>query len=695
MKKRLLLLFCALFSLVAFSQKFPVTKKTTTTISKHQISFQDDYTWLEDMKSDAVLNWANAENEVTDLHLEEIQKDYSIAGKIKEYDVLSSNGLPQKKGHYFYGLYRKDKKIPASLYYRKTLNDIPIEIANPFKIYRDENVFITDYYPSKNSVLLAYKTSISGSDRQEIRFVDIPKNKDLSDVITDVKFSNVAWNLDSGVFYKRNSNHDFFAKDSTYQLFYHKIGDLQQDDKLIFDTTKTESNFSFTVIKSKLFIIEQNKEETIKNYYYANLNADPIVLENYLPNDSSGMEFLNFINGRVYFSSKNSDWGEIRSFDITNRADETVIVPQIYTHLLVDSYFYEDYIVCKYKTLGNNYLIVYDKNGVFIRKFDVPYAMDFIVKFLDNQTKELFVSFYSYTIPFLNYKLNIETGRTNPYYNDYIVQKPTLFPFDHFETKTITYKSRDNQDVPMTIVYKKGLVLDGNNPTLLKGYGGFGTISGPYYDTGLLYFLEKGGVFAYAEIRGGGEKGLKWHLKGAGLNKMNTFNDFIDAAEFLIHEKYTCSNRLAITGGSQGGLLVGVAMTKRPDLFKVVISQMGAFDMAKFGKYTIGKFHFDEYGNPENEEEYKALLAYSPYHNIKEDVNYPTCLIITSDHDDRVPPVHSYKFAAKLQNRDAQKNPIYLKTLSNSGHYGKVSNYKNHLEEKADFYNFLLYHLNK
>jgi prolyl oligopeptidase len=239
------------------------------------------------------------------------------------------------------------------------------------------------------------------------------------------------------------------------------------------------------------------------------------------------------------------------------------------------------------------------------------------------------------------------------------------------------------------------MLLDGNNPTLLKAYGGFGVVSSPSYDTGLLYFLEKGGVFAYPEIRGGGEKGKKWHTDGKGLTKMNTFNDFIDAAEFLIKEKYTSANKLAITGASQGGLLVGVAMTKRPDLFKVAIPKVGLFDMAKFQNYTTGKYWLDEYGDGEKENEYKNLLDFSPFHNIKEDVNYPTTLIITSENDDRVPPLHSYKFAAKLQNRAAQKNPIYLKTIKQAGHYGNYSTYEKRLNETADFYNFLLYHLNQ
>ncbi|WP_262886120.1 prolyl oligopeptidase family serine peptidase [Flavobacterium phycosphaerae] len=230
---------------------------------------------------------------------------------------------------------------------------------------------------------------------------------------------------------------------------------------------------------------------------------------------------------------------------------------------------------------------------------------------------------------------------------------------------------------------------------MLQAYGGFGLISEPNYDSALLYFLEKGGVFCFAEIRGGGEKGLKWHKEAIGLKKMNSFNDFIDIAEYLIKEKYTSSQKLAISGGSYGGLVVGVAMTQRPDLFKVVIPKVGVFDMLKLDQYTVGAYHKDEFGNTETKADFENLYSYSPYHNIKETVNYPTTLIITSENDDRVPPFHSYKFAARLQNRAAQKNPIFLKTIYESGHYGKISNYKSYQEDKAEFYDFLLYHLNK
>ena len=389
------------------------------------------------------------------------------------------------------------------------------------------------------------------------------------------------------------------------------------------------------------------------------------------------------------------NWGDIRSFNIEDRKDEKIVIPQIYTHLLDQTFFSDDYLICKYKTLGKYYIIFYDYDGKLIKKIEVPNGMDIEFLNFDKETKDFYFGVHSYTIPFRNFKVNIETGKEQPFYSLTNPPKSSLFPLDYFETKTLTFKSRDNVDVPITIIHKKNLILNSNNPTLLEAYGGFGVVSSPNYDTGLLYFLEKGGVYAYPEIRGGGEKGNKWHEDGMGLKKMNCFNDFIDAAEYLIKQNYTSPNKLAITGGSQGGLLVGVALTTRPDLFKIAVPKVGAFDMINFDQYTVGKYHYKEYGNVLNEAEFKNLLSYSPYHNVKKDVNYPITLIITSENDDRVPPLHSYKFAAALQNRPAQKNPIYLKTIKKAGHYGDYSTYEKQLNQKAEFYSFVMYHLNQ
>lgn len=678
-----------------FSQKYPVTKSTPNTVSKFNISFPDNYSWLENMESEEVKNWANAQNETTNIHFEEIKKEYDILRKIKDYNAYASNSLPTKKEAYYYTKYTVDKGKPAVLFYRKELNDDAIELFNPFKIYKSTTATLMNYRPSKNSKYMACEISTDGSDKHEIKFVAFDKSKILDDKIVDIKFSKMFWNQDVGLFYMRNRNLNTFAKDSTFQLYYHKLGTVQDNDKLVFDASKTGNYYTYFTKKDKLFIVEGSDSSPVKNYYYALLNDEEFHLQKFIDLDDAKFTFLGYNNDKIYFSNKEYDWGEIRASDIANTKEESIFIQQIYNNLLVDTFFAEGYIFCKYKTLGKYYVIAYDETGKFIRKIDSPDGATFDIKFFDPKSNSLYISVYAYTISPQNFKLNIATGEVNNFYNSYIVPKGTLFPLDHFITKTVVVKSRDNKDVPVNIIYRKDTILDGNNPTLLEAYGGFGIVSEPYYDPSLLYFLEKGGVFCFAEIRGGGEKGLKWHKDAIGLKKMNSFNDFIDVAEYLIAEKYTSSQKLAISGGSYGGLVVGVAMIQRPDLFKVVIPEVGVFDMLKFDQYTVGKYHLDEFGNPQKETDFKYLYSYSPYHNIKEDVNYPTTLIITSENDDRVPPFHSYKFAARLQNRIAQKNPVYLMTRDNSGHYGKIANYNSYFEEKAEFFDFLLYHLNK
>lgn len=692
--KNLFSIVLSLFFVNAFSQNSVPTKKIPSPYTKHGVIITDDYSWLENLKSPETTKWVDDENKITTAHLEEVKKKYNLEKKITEYNSMLSRSMPEKKGKYYYSEYRMGTNKLLGLFYRKKLDDMPTEIVDLNKVYPGTNALLKGFYPSDTSEITAYKISLDGSDNEEIRFVDITHKQNIDDIITHVKFSRIAWNLDFGIFYKKNQNLNKVASDSTNQLYYHKIGTKQADDKLIFTTSETGSSFDHFTREGKLIIIEKDKNETITNYYQASLSDLDFTVTKFLETKTDEIRLLRYRNGRIYYSSKEFDWGEIRSFSIDNRNDETVIVPQIYSQVLVNAHFEDNYIFCKYKTIGKNYIRVYDNTGKFIRKFDSPEGTEFEINFYDEINKNLFVSLNSYTSSSQIYKLNIVTGEETLYFNQYIKAKPTIFPVGYFETKNISFKSRDNKDVPITIIYKKGLILDGNNPTLLKAYGGFGTISSPYFSAGQLCFLEHGGVFAFAEIRGGGEKGTKWEKDGKALKKMNSFNDFIDAAEYLINEKYTSSKKLGITGTSYGGLVVGVALTKRPDLFKVAIPKMGAFEMIKFDQYTNGKYHLDEYGNPAVEKEFQTLLGYSPYHNIDEKMNYPTTLIITSENDDRVPPLHSYKFAAKLQNREAQKNPVYLETYSDSGHSGTVSTYDNYVKSEADFYGFLLYHLN-
>lgn len=672
------------------------TKKIPVSLNKFNYTYVDDYQWMENVNDSDLKDWITKQNSITNEVLEKDIKANNFLFKIKDYNSLSTNSLPRKDGRYFYSMYRVSKEKPGVLHYREKLNDLPKELVDPYTIYKNNIAAIAGYEPSKNSKFLAYQVSLDGSDRKEIRFANIPEQKYLDDVIKNVKFSSIAWNGDEGIFYKKNTNTNTFAADSTYQIYYHKIGALQENDKMIFDCSKEKGKISFLSRDGKLFIIEGNHDESAANYYYINLLTDPdLTVIPFIKNDLNTFSFITYYKDYIYCKSDEYPWGSVNKFRLNNPSEQISVIPQLYNHLLIGTYIMGDNIICKYKTNGNFYINIYTDEGQLIRKFETPYGMDMFINFWDKDKENLFVTFYSNTISYLNYKLNINTGESNIYYNDFIRPKPTVFPLDYFETKNITYKSRDGKDIPITIIYKKGLELNGKNPTLLKAYGGFGVVSHPNYDTGLLHFLEKGGVYAYAEIRGGGDKGKNWHTAGKFLNKMNCFNDFIDAAEYLIAQGYTSSQKLAITGGSHGGLIVGVALTQRPDLFKVAVPKVGVFDMYKYDEYTVGVYHIDEFGNPKNKSEFEYMMQYSPLHNIKADVNYPTTLIITSENDDRVPPIHSYKFAAKLQNRNAQKNPIYLQVKSDAGHYGKISNYKDSVTQDAEFYSFIWEELNK
>lgn len=373
----------------------PVAKKVPSQITKHNITFDDDYAWLENINSNEVRNWITEQNNFTETHLKEVVKATNFLFKIKDYDYLSTNGLPSKTGKYFYSNYLLDKEKPPVLHYREKLNDMPKQLVDPYTIYKNENVLMNGYYPSKNSKYLAYKISPNGSDRQEIRFVDIVKQENLKDLLTDVKFSNVSWNGDKGVFYKKNSNQEFFAKDSTFQLFYHEIGKLQEKDILVFDTTKDESNFNFFVRENKLFIFETNKEETKISYHYMDLSEETFKLKEFVVPNSTNFDFLYSKGDIVYFTDSKYDWGDVRSFNINNPDEVTSVVPQIYSHLLVDTDFTEKYIICKYRNLGRNYINIHNYDGTFVRKFEAPMGMNFSIRFLDSKTNELYVTFYS------------------------------------------------------------------------------------------------------------------------------------------------------------------------------------------------------------------------------------------------------------------------------------------------------------
>lgn len=676
--------------------QYPVTKKTPKTTKKFDITYTDDYTWFEDMRSPNVVEWVKAQNKVTRNHMGTVTKSVYALPYLQKYYAQTSFRVPNKDRKYYYSLLREEDGKTNSFGYKKKLQDFYVTLVDPNFIYAGKTVDVKGSVASVNSKMVAYRIMINGSDRHEIRFAPI-EGKKCTDVIPNVKFSSITWKGDEGIFYSKNNNKTQFAVDSTYQLYYHKLGTDVVKDEMVFDATalKGQLRCHTSYDGSKMFLEVADRNENLAGRYYADLTKDKTELVKFPEGTPKDIDTKGYINGKMYYSSLESNWGDVRSFSLENPADAKVVISQYQNQLLVDTAFFEDRIVCKYRNADGSYFMLFDYNGTFIKKIQVQKGLEMNLTDGDFYDKEVFFYVNSYTIPPVLFKLDVVTGAYDRFIEgDY--RKPTAaFPVDYFESKTITYTSRDGAKVPMTIVYKKGIQLNGNNPTLLEAYGGYGVINPPAYDTGLVYFMNNGGVYAYAGVRGGGEKGRDWHTNGVRLKKINTLNDFIDAAQYLIDGGYTNPNKLGITGASQGGLLIGSALVQHPELFKVAIPKVGVYDMANFHNYTIGRFHYDEYGDPEVAGEFKAMMEYSPYHNIKDDVNYPTTLIITSDNDDRVPPVHSYKFAARLQNRAAQTNPVYLKTYYDAGHSGRTTGKDDKLEDESDFYSFLLYHLMK
>ncbi|MFP9115012.1 prolyl oligopeptidase family serine peptidase [Flavobacterium sp. RHBU_3] len=693
MKKLLLL---ALLPVVCFGQKYPVTKKTTKTTTKFGTTLTDDYTWLNDMHGTEVAAWVNEQNKFTQNHLSAVNKEVYPLPTLQKYEAQTNFRIPTKKRDGYYANIIDPEEHGATPYlgYKKKLDGLYVKLVDPNYIYSGKTVNVIDFEPSVHSKMLAYKLMVNGSDNHEIRFVSLSGKKS-NEIIPNAKFGGIAWKGDEGIFYSRNANRSQFAADSTFQVMYHKLGtDVLKDEEVFNAASFAGQVYYFTSHDgTRLFLETAARDEQTVDFYYADLTKDKLELKPFLKNVPPDFDVSGYVRGRIYYSSKESNWGDVRSFDPDKPEEKTVIIPQYQNSLLVGATFFENRILCRYKNSDGTYFMLFDYSGKFINRIQVQKGMDVVLTDSDYYDKDVFFYVTSYTIPPILFTLNLNSGNHDRYVSSTFEKTTAPYPVDYFETKTSFYTARDGVKVPITLVYKKGLELDGNNPTLLKAYGGFGVVNTPHYDNGLIYFLNNGGVYAYAEVRGGGERGEQWHNDGRRLKKINTLNDFIDAARFLIDQGYTNSSKLAITGASQGGLLVGAALVQHPELFKVAVPKVGVYDMANFHSYTIGRFHFDEYGNPDNEAEFKAMMQYSPYNNIKEGVNYPVTLILTSDNDDRVPPVHSYKFAAKLQNHKGQTNPVYLKTLLNSGHYGITTGLPDRMEEQSDFYAFILYHL--
>ena len=676
---------------------YPTSQKVDQVDDYHGTKVEDPYRWLEDPDSDETKAWVEAQNQVTFEYLNEITVREKIKQRLTQLWDYEKFSIPFKEGdralRYFY--FKNDGLQNQSVLYTLiSLDAEPKVLLDPNKLSEDGTVALSGVSISEDAKLMAYGLSTSGSDWQEWKVRDIETGEDISDHLKWIKFSGASWTKDNqGFFYSRYDEPNEVTKleDVNYyqKLYYHQLGKPQSEDILIYHRPdQKEWGFSGGVTEDgRYLIISVWLGTDPKNLIFykdlANPNAEVVELINEFEANYSFIDN----DGDVFWFRTDLDAprGRVIAIDTKNpaRSQWQEIIPQT-DEVLESVGLLNNQFVVDYLKDAHTQVKIFDLNGAFVREVELPgigSAGGFSGKRYDTET---FYSFTSFTTPATIYHYDMVSGESTIFRQP----KVDLNPAD-YETNQVFYSSKDGTQVPMFITHKKGLQLDGNNPTYLYGYGGFNVSLTPSFSVGSLIWLEMGGVYAIPNLRGGGEYGEEWHQAGTKLNKQNVFDDFITAAEWLISHKYTKAAKLAIGGGSNGGLLVGACLTQRPDLFGAALPAVGVMDMLRFHKFTIGWAWCSEYGSAENPDEFKALYAYSPLHNLKSETSYPATMITTADHDDRVVPAHSFKFAAALQEAHAGKNPVLIRIETKAGH-GAGKPTAKIIEEVADRWAFLV-----
>ena len=668
---------------------YPATKKVGQVDDYFGTKVADPYRWLEDDNAPDVKEWVQAENAVTFGTLGKIPYREKIKRRLTEIFNYPRYSSPFRAGEYYF-FYKNDGLQNQSVcYIQKGLDGTPEVFFDPNALSPDGTVRLGIVSISRDDRYAALSRGEAGSDWSEIRVMEIATKKELPDRVQWVKFSGAAWQ-GNGFYYsgydKPAPGQELKAKNEFQKIFFHKLGDPQATDALVYEdkehplrylgagTTEDEKFLFLTVSEGT-----SGNELYVKDLTRKNAKFDPLVtgFENdSAPVDAVGDKILVYTN----FDAPNFRVVLVDPKSPVKDKWQTVIgeKPEVLSGAAASG----GYLFCNYLKDANTKVYQHDLAGKLIREIELP-ALGTADGFGGKRDeKVLFYIFTSFTYPPTIYRYDPASGRSEVFRKSEVKFDPA-----DFETKQIFFASKDGTKVPMFIVHKKGLALNGKNPTYLTGYGGFNISEQPSFSPSYLVLLENGGVFALANIRGGGEYGEAWHKAGMLLNKQNVFDDFIAAAEYLIRENYTSKDRLAIAGGSNGGLLVGAAMTQRPDLFKVALPAVGVMDMLRFHKFTVGWGWAVEYGSSDNEKDFKNLYAYSPLHNIKPGVCYPATLVTTADHDDRVVPAHSFKFAATLQEMQACANPVIIRIETRSGHGS--SNLSKAIDALTDTWSFM------
>jgi len=678
---------------------YPSTKKTEQADTYFGTKVSDPYRWLEDDKSEETKGWVTEENKVTFGYLDKIPYRKNFQEAIEKVFNYPKYSAPFRNGEWFYFYKNNGLQNQSVLYRQKGLDGTVEEVIDPNKLSKEGTTRMTVFNLSKDGAYAIVGLSEGGSDWQTYYVRDMATGKNLDDKIEWVKVSGAAWEA-HGFYYSRypapvQGASALSVKNENHQVWYHKVGTAQGADKLIYEDKSNPQRFHTAGTSEDekflfLTLSDRGKGFDGNAIYAMNLTAKerkfyPVVPD--ISNDDYSI-IENTADKFLLRTNAGAPNTKVIAVDIKNPdlKKAVTIIPETKEPLQSASTGGEKLFVSYLKDVTTK-TYVYDLDGKLLGEVKYPELGNGSGMGGDRDDKFLFYVFTSFTFPPTIYKYEIATGKSSEFRKPEVAFNPA-----DYETKQVFYTSKDGTKIPMFIISRKGVKKDGNNVTLLYGYGGFNINMNPAFSATLLPFLNAGGVFAQANLRGGGEYGEEWHKAGMLLNKQNVFDDFIAAGEYLIKEKYTSSARLAMRGGSNGGLLVGTVMNQRPDLFRVAIPQVGVMDMLRFHKFTIGWNWIADYGSSEQDEKnFKNLYGYSPLHNISSSKNYPSTLVTTADHDDRVVPAHSFKYIAELQDKYKGKNPVLIRIDTNSGH--GASNTKKNIETTADIYSFIFYEM--
>jgi len=674
--------------------KYPITNKTTHKDTYFGTTIPDPYRWLEDDKSSDTKAWVKEQNKLSAAYLDAIPFKSDLKKRLEKLWNYKKLSAPFKEGSFTY-YYKNNGLQNQYVLYRKQAKNSEEVFLDPNSFSEDGTTSLAGIHFTKDGSKAAYLISEGGSDWRKVMVIDTTTKEIIGDTLLDIKFSGISWKGNEGFYYSsydKPKGSELSAKTDQHKVYYHTLGTAQDQDVLIYGGTTVQKHryVGATVTEDTKYLLISAATSTSGNkLFIQDLEAENAPLIPILNHTNSDSYVIENVGSKLFIvTNLNAPNKKIITVDATDPTPKNWVdfIPETENVLSANTgggYFFAQYMVDAISKV-----LQYDYTGNLIREVSLPglgSASGFGGK---KEDTEFYFSFSNYYTPSSSYKYQVEHGTYTLYW------KPEIdFNSDKYVSKQVFYTSKDGAKIPMIITHKKGLDLNGTNPTILYGYGGFNVSLTPSFSIANAVWMEQGGVYAVPNLRGGGEYGKKWHNAGTKMQKQNVFDDFIAAAEYLIANKYTTSSYLAIRGGSNGGLLVGATMNQRPDLMQVALPAVGVLDMLRYHTFTAGAGWAYDYGTVEDSKEMMEYLkAYSPVHNVKNNVSYPATLVTTGDHDDRVVPAHSFKFAATLQAKQTGKNPTLIRIETNAGH-GAGTPVDKIMEEYADLFGFTLYNM--